>query len=90
MSSKLLSRRDLSFLLYEWLNVESLTRIPRYADHSRETFDAALDTCERIATDLFAPHNCTYSRPCIVCSADADLTLDLAEEIDDGTRRTCS
>jgi len=57
MSSKLLSRRDLSFLLYEWLNVESLTRIPRYADHSRETFDAALDTCERIATDLFAPHN---------------------------------
>ncbi|CAJ0709427.1 MULTISPECIES: acyl-CoA dehydrogenase [Ralstonia] len=57
MSSKLLSRRDLSFLLYEWLNVESLTSIPRYADHSRETFDAALDTCERIATDLFAPHN---------------------------------
>ena len=35
MSSKLLSRRDLSFLLYEWLNVESLTSIPRYADHSR-------------------------------------------------------
>jgi len=57
MSSLLLSRRDLSFLLYEWLNVESLTSIPRYADHSRETFDAALDTCERIATDLFAPHN---------------------------------
>ncbi len=32
-------------------------QIPRYADHSRETFDAALDTCEKIATDLFAPHN---------------------------------
>lgn len=57
MSSLLLSRRDLSFLLYEWLDVESLTRFPRFADHSRETFDAALDTCERIATDLFAPHN---------------------------------
>ncbi len=25
MQSKLLSRRDLDFLLYEWLNVESLT-----------------------------------------------------------------
>lgn len=55
--SLILSRQDLSFLLYEWLDVESLTRIARYADHSRETFDAALDTCEQIATDLFATHN---------------------------------
>ena len=57
MDSLLLSRRDLQFLLYEWLDVESLTRAERYADHSRETFDAVLDTCERIATELFAPHN---------------------------------
>jgi alkylation response protein AidB-like acyl-CoA dehydrogenase len=55
--SLILSRRDLNFVLYEWLKVEQLTRIARYADHSRETFDAALDTCEKIATDLFAPHN---------------------------------
>ena len=54
--SLLLSRRDLEFLLYEWLDVESLTRAPRFADHSRQTFDAVLDTFERIATDLFAPH----------------------------------
>ena len=57
MQSKILSRRDLDFLLYEWLNVESLTSRARYADHSRETFSAAMDTCEQIATDLFAPHN---------------------------------
>ena len=57
MQSKIISRRDLDFLLYEWLNVEALTRRARYADHSRETFNAALDTCEQIATDLFAPHN---------------------------------
>ena len=57
MSSKILSRRDLDFLLHEWLDVEALTRRARYADHSRETFDAAIDTCERIAEDLFAPHN---------------------------------
>ena len=57
MQSKILSRRDLDFLLYEWLNVEALTQRARYADHSRETFNAALDTCERIATELFAPHN---------------------------------
>jgi alkylation response protein AidB-like acyl-CoA dehydrogenase len=53
---RIVSRRDLAFLLYEWLDVERLTRRPRYTAHSRETFDAALDTAERIATDLFAPH----------------------------------
>ncbi|HEY0844731.1 MAG TPA: acyl-CoA dehydrogenase [Noviherbaspirillum sp.] len=57
MQSKIVSRRDLEFVLYEWLHAEDLTRRQRYADHSRETFNAALDTCERIATDLFAPHN---------------------------------
>ena len=57
MTSKLLSRRDIAFLLYEWLDVESLTKRERFADHSRETFDAAMLTCERIATDLFEPHN---------------------------------
>ncbi|CAG2160618.1 acyl-CoA dehydrogenase [Cupriavidus numazuensis] len=55
--SLILSRRDLSFILYEWLQVEQLTGIDRYADHSRETFDAVLDTCERMATELFATHN---------------------------------
>ena len=57
MTSKILSRRDIAFLLYEWLDVESLIARPRFADHSRETFDAAMLTCERIATDLFEPHN---------------------------------
>ncbi|TFV98684.1 acyl-CoA dehydrogenase [Oxalobacteraceae bacterium OM1] len=57
MQSKIVSRRDLDFLLYEWLDAESLTQRTRYADHSRETFNAAMDTCEKIATDLFAPHN---------------------------------
>jgi len=53
---KILSRRDVDFLLYEWLDVEALTRRPRYAEHSRETFAAALDAAEKIATDRFAPH----------------------------------
>jgi alkylation response protein AidB-like acyl-CoA dehydrogenase len=55
--SLLMSRRDLEFLLYEWLDVEALTARPRYADHSRETFEAALGLAETIATDHFAPHN---------------------------------
>ncbi|WP_049575900.1 acyl-CoA dehydrogenase [Nocardiopsis sp. SBT366] len=59
MASTLLSRRDLQFLLYEWLDAEALTRRARYADHSRETLDGALDLAERVATDHFAPHNRT-------------------------------
>jgi alkylation response protein AidB-like acyl-CoA dehydrogenase len=57
MDSKILSGRDLGFLLYEWLDVAALAARPRYADHGRETFDAALDTAQRMATELFAPHN---------------------------------
>jgi len=56
MPSRLIARRDLEFLLHEWLCVESLSRRPRYADHSRETFDAALETAERIAAEEFLPH----------------------------------
>ncbi|WP_045743107.1 acyl-CoA dehydrogenase [Actinoplanes rectilineatus] len=57
--SKVLSRRDLEFLLYEWLDVEALTSHERFADHSRETFDAFLDVSQRIAERDFAPHNRT-------------------------------
>ena len=53
----LLSRRDLDFLLYEWLGVESLAERERYADHSRETFDAFLGVSAELAAEYFAPHN---------------------------------
>jgi hypothetical protein len=43
--------------LYDWLGAESLNQRERFADHSRETFDAVLDTCERIARDKYAPFN---------------------------------
>ncbi|MDT5359878.1 MAG: hypothetical protein QOC69_1640 [Mycobacterium sp.] len=57
MKSTLLSRRDLDFLLYEWLHVDELTKRQRFADHSRETFDGVLDLSEQLATRYFAPHN---------------------------------
>nr|WP_145548416.1 acyl-CoA dehydrogenase [Variovorax boronicumulans] len=47
----------LDFLLYDWLQAEKLTERVRYAEHSRETFDAVLDTCERIAREKYAPFN---------------------------------
>jgi alkylation response protein AidB-like acyl-CoA dehydrogenase len=57
MASTILSRRDLDFLLYEWLDAESLIQRQRFSEHSRETFDAVLDLCEQLATDKFANHN---------------------------------
>ena len=50
-------RPTLDFLLYDWLDAAALSGRERFSDHSRETFDAVLDTCERIARDKYAPAN---------------------------------
>ena len=50
-------RPTVDFLLHDWLHVESLQQRERFSDHSRETFDAVLDTCERIAREKYAPFN---------------------------------
>ncbi len=50
-------RPTVDFLLHDWLKVETLQGRARFADHSRETFDAVLDTCERIAREKYAPFN---------------------------------
>ncbi|BCJ49428.1 acyl-CoA dehydrogenase [Actinoplanes sp. NBRC 14428] len=55
--SRILSQRDLEFLLYEWLDVEALTKRPRFGEHSRETFDAFLEVSAQIAEREFATHN---------------------------------
>lgn len=54
---ELISHCDLAFQLFEVQDAQGLTQRPRHADHSRETFDAALATAHRIANDTFAPHN---------------------------------
>ncbi len=50
-------RQTLDFLLYHWLKVDRLSARERFSEHSRETFDAVLDTCEKIAREKFAPFN---------------------------------
>ncbi|MDZ4253165.1 MAG: acyl-CoA dehydrogenase [Sulfuritalea sp.] len=55
--SGIINRRDLEFQLFEVLDTEALTARPRYAEHSKETFLAVLDTAEAMATEKFAPHN---------------------------------
>ena len=57
MSDTLLSARNLAFELYEVLDAEALSQRPRFSEHNRETFDAALGTARSIAENLFAPHN---------------------------------
>jgi butyryl-CoA dehydrogenase len=56
-TSPLLDLRNLDFLLYEVLDIERLVRFPRFAEHGRETFDAAIGLAHQIAVAKFLPHN---------------------------------
>ncbi len=55
MAEKFVSIRNLRFLLHEVFHTERLTEFEYYSDHSRETFDLALDTAFRISKDLLHP-----------------------------------
>lgn len=50
-------RSTVDFLLHDGIGVESLTSRPRFAEHTRETFDSVIDACQRIARDKLAPAN---------------------------------
>lgn len=57
MAAKTLNSRDMDFILYEMLEADTLTARDRYAEHSRETFSAALTTARQVADKYFANHN---------------------------------
>lgn len=57
MTQKIINTDDLEFLLYELLDVERFTKLDRYADHSRDTFDAAIELALKVGVEAFAPHN---------------------------------
>jgi alkylation response protein AidB-like acyl-CoA dehydrogenase len=48
MTSELIERRDLDFLLHDWLHVDAVA--------DRETVDAILDLSEKLAADAFLTH----------------------------------
>ncbi|MGD9829318.1 MAG: acyl-CoA dehydrogenase [Hyphomicrobiaceae bacterium] len=56
MTTALLSRRLLDVLLHDWLASGDLCSRPAFQEHTRETFDAVLDTAEQIAVRHLAPH----------------------------------
>ncbi|MCF8534498.1 MAG: acyl-CoA dehydrogenase [Reyranella sp.] len=55
--SLILSRRDIDFLLFEWLDVEALLTRARFEAHDGATVGAVLDLAQDLAERLFAPHN---------------------------------
>lgn len=56
MTDKILDSRDMDFLLYEFLNTELLINRLRYVGHSREIFNATLQSAETVAKKYFANH----------------------------------
>lgn len=56
MQQKIINPQDLAFQLYELHDVERLLSFERYSEHSRETFQAALDLALNVAAEKFAPH----------------------------------
>jgi len=57
MTDTLINRRDPSFQLYEALSVEVLAERERFSDHSRDTFDAVIETADKMARETFTNHN---------------------------------
>jgi len=54
---QLINNRDLKFQLYELLDLDRLLSRSRFEDHNIETFDAVLETAEKIAIKHFLSHN---------------------------------
>ena len=56
MAAKGYSARNLRFVLYEMLDVVSLTGEEYFSNHSRENFDSMLDVAEEIAEKYLRPY----------------------------------
>lgn len=55
MPAPIVNDRDLEFMLYELFDAEGLTKRPRYKDHSRETYAAAISTAKAVSEKYFMP-----------------------------------
>lgn len=56
MQQKIINTQDLAFQLFELHEVEQALNYDRYAEHNRETLQAALDLALKVAAEEFAPH----------------------------------
>ncbi|MBI5251087.1 MAG: acyl-CoA dehydrogenase, partial [Desulfomonile tiedjei] len=55
MADKFVGERNLRFMLYEVLDVESFSKYPYYGDHSREIYDIMLDTALKMSREMLYP-----------------------------------
>jgi butyryl-CoA dehydrogenase len=55
MTNPLVNDRDVSFLLYDVLRVTELTKLPAFAEHSRETFDLFLGSVRDFSRRVLFP-----------------------------------
>jgi butyryl-CoA dehydrogenase len=55
MAERFVSRKNISFLLYDVFDAESLTAYDYYRDHSRESFDMIIDTACKIGSGMMYP-----------------------------------
>jgi butyryl-CoA dehydrogenase len=53
--SRVVNRRDLDFLLFEWLNIERLFTTARYGALDRATVESVFDTAQSIAEEKYLP-----------------------------------
>ncbi len=54
-AAAIINRRDIDFLLREWLNVNALLARPRFASHSADSIDAILTLAQDLAERELAP-----------------------------------
>jgi len=73
--SKILSRRDMDFILFEWLQVDALLDNQLYSEHDKETIQATIDLAELIATDYFQSANrvADQNEPVMMSSSEVAL-----------------
>lgn len=56
MTEKIVSERNLKFLLYDVFDISSLTQYPYYEENSREIFNMVLETAMKIGKDFLRPN----------------------------------
>jgi alkylation response protein AidB-like acyl-CoA dehydrogenase len=57
MTDKLIPDMEMHFQLYDVLQADKLCEHSQFEEHNKDTFSAMLGTAEKIATELFLPHN---------------------------------
>jgi hypothetical protein len=55
-TTTVINRRDMDFLLRDWLDVGALLKRPRFVAYDMETVATTLDLAQKIAENEIAPH----------------------------------